>query len=105
MKRVDQSLIAKGRAKQALDPESLAVDALSYLAGDPDRLGDFLSATGLTVDTLRSAAGEPAFLEGGLGYVASDEGLLVAFAAHRGDSPEEVGQVIARTRRDVEPNC
>ena len=108
MRRVDRSETHPTRAKQAgaaLDPDLLAVDAMTLLAGDPDRLGDFLAATGLTRESLRSAAGEPGFLRGVLDYVGADAALLLDLAKHRGASPEAVGLAIARARRDPEPTA
>ena len=67
--------------------ENLAISALAFLAGDPERLGRFLSLTGIGPDAIRKAATEPAFLAGVLDHVVSDETLLVAVAAHAGVSP------------------
>jgi hypothetical protein len=68
----------------------LAVEALGYLAGDPELLSRFLALTGIDPDSVRSAAGEPGFLAGILDYVAADERLLLAFATHAGVGPEEI---------------
>ncbi len=64
--------------------ESLAVQALSYIAQDPERLGRFLALTGIGPAEIRSAAAEPGFLAGVLDYVASDQALIIAFAAESG---------------------
>ncbi len=88
------------REAASLDPDALALDTLHLIAADPDRLADFLSATGLTRDTLRSAAGEPSFLRGLLDYAEADEGLLRDLAQRSGVGPEAVGLAIARARRD-----
>ena len=39
--------------------ENLAIQALGFLAGDPERLGAFLAATGIGPETIRKAAAEP----------------------------------------------
>ena len=105
IKRFDQSSRHVTReAGPAADPDSLAIDALSYLANDEERLGDFLAATGLGRDALRSAAAQPGFLSGVLDYLGADEALLVAFASSRGLDPEAVGRTLARARRDVDPS-
>ena len=70
--------------------EKLAISALSYLAGEPERLGAFLAETGIGPDMIRKAAADPAFLAGLLDYVASDEPLLLAVAEHAGVKPAEV---------------
>jgi Protein of unknown function (DUF3572) len=70
----------------------LAVAALTFLAGETERLERFLAATGLGPQSLRAAAREPGFLLGVLDHVASDESLLLAFANENGIDPEDVGR-------------
>jgi hypothetical protein len=72
------------------DGEDLAVAALSFLAGEPDRLSRFLDLSGLGPHNLRAAAADPGFLAAVLDYVAGDESLLIAFAADQGLAPERV---------------
>lgn len=103
VQRIDHVPAAKSRKAEPLDPDRLAIDALSYLAGEPARLADFLATTGLTRDTLRDAADRPGFLRGVLDYVAADEALLVAFAAHQGVSPEAVGHAVTAAGGGAEP--
>jgi hypothetical protein len=61
--------------------EGLAIQALTYLAEDPERLGRFLTATGIGPDQIRHASTEPGFLAGVLAYLASDELLAAEFTA------------------------
>jgi hypothetical protein len=70
--------------------ESMAIQALTYLAGDGERLGRFLAVTGLGPDEIRAAAGEPGFLVGVLEYLASDEPLLSGFATEAGVAPTDI---------------
>lgn len=70
--------------------ERLAVEALTWLAGEPDALGRFLALSGIGPEQLREAAADPGFLGGVLDFFASDERLLVAFAEHAGVKPEHV---------------
>jgi hypothetical protein len=70
--------------------ESLAVQALSFLAGEPERLARFLALTGIGPDRIRAAAAIPGFLAGVLDHVASEDTLVTAFAAEAGVKPEEV---------------
>ena len=72
--------------------ESLAVQALSFLAGEPERLARFLALTGIGPDRIRAAAATPGFLAGVLDHVASEDALVTAFAAEAGIRPEEVAQ-------------
>ena len=70
--------------------ESLAVQALSFLAGEPERLARFLALTGIGPDRIRAAAATPGFLTGVLDHLASEDALVTAFAAEAGIKPEEV---------------
>ena len=70
--------------------EALAVQALNFLATEPERLSRFLGVTGLDPASIRQAAGESGFLAGVLAYLAENEQLLVAFAAEAGVKPGAV---------------
>ena len=61
--------------------EIVAVQALSFIAGDPERLGAFLAESGLGPETLRSAAADPQFLAHVLDFVMRDDATVKAFAA------------------------
>jgi len=61
--------------------EIVAVQALSFVAGEPERLGLFLAETGLGPETLRSAAADPQFLASVLDFVLRDDATVKAFAA------------------------
>ncbi|WP_315703288.1 MULTISPECIES: DUF3572 domain-containing protein [unclassified Bradyrhizobium] len=61
--------------------EIVAVQALSFLAGEPERLGRFLADTGIGPETLRSAATDPNFLVNVLDFVLRDDESVKAFAA------------------------
>ena len=75
--------------------EGLAVQALTFLAGDGERLGSFLAATGIGPAEIRRASAEPGFLAGVLEYLASDDRLIAAFAAETGLDPADVGRAYA----------
>lgn len=61
--------------------EIVAVQALSFVAGEPERLGLFLAESGLGPDTLRSAATDPHFLAAVLDFVLRDDATVKAFAS------------------------
>ena len=61
--------------------EIVAVQALSFVAGEPERLGAFLAETGIGPETLRSAAADPHFLASVLDFVLRDDATVKAFAA------------------------
>jgi uncharacterized protein DUF3572 len=77
-------------------PELLAIQALSFLGEDPERLGRFLALTGIGPADIRTAALEPGFLAGILDHVAGDQALLVAFSTHAGIEPAEVDKARRR---------
>ena len=70
--------------------EDLAIAALGFIAGEPERLGRFLAITGIGPDSIRTAAREPQFLLGVLDHLAADEPLLLAFAAENAIDRGEV---------------
>lgn len=72
------------------EAESIAVQALTFLAGDPDRFGRFLAMTGLRPDGIRAAAAEPGFLVGVLRHIAGWEPDLLAFAESVAITPAEI---------------
>lgn len=60
--------------------EIVAIQALSFVAGDPERLGAFLAESGIGPDTLRTAAADPRFLAHVLDFVMRDDATVKAFA-------------------------
>lgn len=82
--------IREPKLARSADAEEVAVGALTYLAGDEDRLGRFLDVTGLTPETLRQAAAGSGFLASVLDYVAADERLVIGLAESLGIAPERI---------------
>ena len=74
--------------------EIVAIQALSFVAGDPQRLGMFLSETGIGPETLRSAASDPRFLASVLDFVLRDDATVKAFS----ESSEHHPTTIAAAR-------
>jgi hypothetical protein len=72
--------------------EAIAVDALTFIATDANRLARFLDLTGLTPQSIRVAAHDAGFLLGVLDYIDADEALLKAFAESSGINPSTVPQ-------------
>lgn len=64
--------------------EMLAIDVFSWLAGQPEAIGRFLSLTGIDPGQVRSAATQPGFFGAVLDFVCRDETMLVACAAETG---------------------
>jgi len=82
--------MAKGARITRKIAEKLAIQALSFMAEEPERLGAFLAATGIGPEMIRKAAADPAFLAGVLDHVVADEPLLVAVAEHAGVAPQDL---------------
>ena len=61
--------------------EIVAIQALSFLAGEPERLGRFLAETGIGPETLRSAATDRNFLVNVLDFILREDESVKAFAA------------------------
>lgn len=72
--------------------ESIAIQALSFIAADRERLGRFLAITGIGPAEIRAASGEPGFLAGVLDYLAADDRLVAAFATEAGLDPADIGK-------------
>ena len=68
--------------------ESLALQALAFIAGNADHLARFMAETGLAAEDLRTRASEPAFLAGVLDFLLADEARLLGFCGHAGLAPE-----------------
>jgi hypothetical protein len=72
--------------------ETLAIQALVFIAEEPERLGSFIAATGIAPDRIREAARAPDFLAGVLEHMLGNENLLVAFADTAGIDPAEIAR-------------
>lgn len=71
--------------------EALAVQALAFVASDPELLPRFLAITGIEAHQIRRAAEEPGFLAGVLQFVLAHEPTLLRFSQETGIAPGEVG--------------
>lgn len=59
--------------------ETLGAQALEWLAGDPERLTGFLSASGLSPRELMQGAADPAMLGAVLDHLMTADDLVMAF--------------------------
>jgi hypothetical protein len=80
------------RQSASADAETIAIAALGWLAGEPQRLQRFTAVCGLGPDNLRQAAAASGFLPAVLDYLAANENLLIAFAAETGRAPADVAR-------------
>jgi len=94
----------QGPALTREQAEGLAIQALTFIAGDGERLGRFLAVTGIGPAEIRSAAREPGFLAGVLDYMASDDRLIAAFAGENDLDPADIdrGRVVLAGRWERE---
>jgi hypothetical protein len=69
--------------------ETIALQALAWLAADPDRMGRFLAASGLMPAEIPLRAADPAFLAGVLRHLTSEEAWVIAFAADHALRPDQ----------------
>ena len=72
--------------------EMLAVQALAFIAEEPERMAAFLSTTGIDPGAIRDAASSADFLAGVLEHMLGDESLLLAFADSTGLDPAEIAR-------------
>lgn len=64
--------------------ETLALQALTFLASDPERIERFLRISGLESATLRVRAAEPETLAAVLDYLLTDDSLAKQFCCEGG---------------------
>ncbi len=77
--------------------ETIALNALGWLAGNDELLPVFLGATGATEDDLRSRAADPAFLGAVLDFLTMNDAWVVAFCDQAGldyDTPMGARQAL-----------
>lgn len=77
------------------DAESLAIEALVWLANDKELLPRFLSLTGIEASAIRDAAREPGFLAGVLQFYLSHEPTLLRFCNETGRNPASIERAAA----------
>ncbi|MDM7969517.1 MAG: DUF3572 domain-containing protein [Paracoccaceae bacterium] len=59
--------------------ETLAIQALGWMAGNDEVLGQFMGASGASIDDLRAGAGDPAFLGALLDFLMLEDAWVIAF--------------------------
>lgn len=70
--------------------ETLAIQALSWLASDEEILGQFLNVTGAAPGDLRTRAVEPEFLGFVLDFIMKDDATILGFCNSSGTSTDAV---------------
>jgi hypothetical protein len=59
--------------------ETVAIQALGWMAGNDEVLGQFMGASGASIDDLRAGAGDPAFLGALLDFLMLEDAWIIAF--------------------------
>lgn len=68
--------------------ETLGLQALGWIAAQPELAGAFLGATGAGADDLRGRAADPEFLGFVLDFLLGDEAALLAFCEDNQVTPD-----------------
>lgn len=79
----------------ATEAQSLAIEALAWLAQDKDLLPRFLALTGIEASSIREVAREPGFLAGVLQFYLGHEPTLMRFCEETGHEPSSLQQAAA----------
>lgn len=77
---------------------AIGQDALIWVAGQPEALEVFLSASGASPDDLRAQAGDAGFLGALIDFLLGADETVIAFAEARGQRPEALAADLARAR-------
>ena len=70
--------------------ETIALQALAYLAAEPEEIGRFLAASGLDVADLRAKAGEPDLLRAVMEYILVDDTRVTGLCQELGLQPSHL---------------
>jgi hypothetical protein len=74
--------------------EAIAIQALGFVASDPELLSRFLAITGIEAHAIRRAAGEPGFLAGVLQFILAHEPTLLRFSEKADIAPAAVSRAL-----------
>ena len=77
------------------DAETVALQALGWIAADAEMLRHFCAATGTRPADLGAAAADAEFLAGILDFLALDDAWVTAFAEAAGLEPQRLAQARA----------
>lgn len=75
--------------------ETIAMQALGWIAASDDLMGVFLGSTGSSVDDVRTHAGDPEFLASVLDFLTMDDAWVVGFCDQAGLPYDSVMQARA----------
>ena len=78
------------RGTVAISAETIALQALAFIAGDDDILDAFMASSGCSLEELKGSAGDPAFLGGILDFLLQDDGNVLEFCRSAGLEPSDL---------------
>lgn len=84
--------------------QEIALQALSFIAADPDLSGHFLSQSGASAADLRKSAGDPAFLGFVLDFLMMDDSAVIGFATQAECDPNDIATARAHLPGGDAPN-
>ena len=70
--------------------QNIAIQALTYLSGEPELMSRFLALTGIEASHIRTAARDPHFFAGVLRFFLSHEPTLLAFSQASEIAPAQI---------------
>ena len=77
--------------------ETIAIEALGWLAAEEDLLPVFLGASGASMEDVKNRAGDPEFLGAVLDFLTMDDAWVVGFCDAAGlpyDAPRQARQAL-----------
>lgn len=74
----------------AANAETIALQALAFIAGDEDILNAFMASCGCSLDEVKGSAADPAFLGGVLDFVLQDDRNVLEFCRTAGLEPSDL---------------
>jgi hypothetical protein len=81
--------------------ETIALQALAFLASSPEALHRFVAVSGADAASLRQRAAEPEFLSAVLDYLLANEDLLTQFCENESLAARTVHVAAARLSGDI----
>ncbi len=79
---------SRKNALSRTEAENIAIRALSFLAGDEEKISRFMALTGMGPDDIAQNAGTSFFQAALLEHLMSDETLLLTFCGNENIDPE-----------------
>jgi len=86
------------------EAETIALQALAFIASDISLLGVFTTATGISLEDLHARAGERDVLTATLQWLMQNESALLTFCANNAHPPERMQLVMHSLENSERPS-